>query len=129
MRRHGRAGWSAACRMCNVSHLRCSTSLVDWVQYLRAGLIFGAPLALESACRLTRAIPDVLGCCSKQGRFDKDEAQGGRNMSASTNGIGPHGHSSAVSLALLLLRIAAGLVFLYHGCAILFGAFGGPGPQ
>ena len=50
-------------------------------------------------------------------------------MSASTNGIGPHGHSSVVSLALLLLRIAAGLVFLYHGCAILFGAFGGPGPQ
>jgi putative oxidoreductase len=34
-----------------------------------------------------------------------------------------------VSLALLLLRIAAGLAFLYHGCAILFGAFGGPGPQ
>jgi putative oxidoreductase len=67
----------------------------------------------------------------EEGRFDKDEAQGGRNMSASasTNGLGPHGHSSAVSLALLLLRIAAGLVFLYHGCAILFGAFGGPGPQ
>jgi putative oxidoreductase len=66
---------------------------------------------------------------SKQGRFGKDEAQGGRNMSASTNGIGPHGHSSAVSLALLFLRIAAGVVFLYHGCAILFGSFGGPGPQ
>ena len=33
------------------------------------------------------------------------------------------------SLALLLIRIAAGLVFLYHGSAILFGAFGGPGPQ
>ena len=32
-------------------------------------------------------------------------------------------------LALLLIRIAAGLVFLYHGSAILFGAFGGPGPQ
>ena len=39
-------------------------------------------------------------------------------MSASTNGIGPHGHSSAVSAALLLLRIAVGMVFLYHGCAI-----------
>jgi putative oxidoreductase len=50
-------------------------------------------------------------------------------MSTSVHGLGPHGHSSAVSLALLLLRIAAGLVFLYHGCAILFGAFGGPGPQ
>jgi putative oxidoreductase len=33
------------------------------------------------------------------------------------------------SLALLFIRIAAGLVFLYHGSAILFGAFGGPGPQ
>ena len=33
------------------------------------------------------------------------------------------------NLALLLIRIAAGLVFLYHGSAILFGAFGGPGPQ
>jgi putative oxidoreductase len=33
------------------------------------------------------------------------------------------------SLALLLIRIAAGLAFLYHGSAILFGAFGGPGPQ
>jgi putative oxidoreductase len=33
------------------------------------------------------------------------------------------------SLALLLIRIAGGLVFLYHGSAILFGAFGGPGPQ
>jgi putative oxidoreductase len=33
------------------------------------------------------------------------------------------------SLAVLLIRIAAGLVFLYHGSAILFGAFGGPGPQ
>jgi putative oxidoreductase len=34
-----------------------------------------------------------------------------------------------ISVALLLIRIAAGLVFLYHGSAILFGAFGGPGPH
>lgn len=34
-----------------------------------------------------------------------------------------------VDLALLLIRIAAAIAFLYHGCAILFGAFGGPGPQ
>jgi putative oxidoreductase len=34
-----------------------------------------------------------------------------------------------VNTALLLIRIASGLVFLYHGSAILFGAFGGPGPQ
>lgn len=33
------------------------------------------------------------------------------------------------SLALLMIRIAAGLVFVYHGSAILFGAFGGPGPE
>jgi putative oxidoreductase len=29
--------------------------------------------------------------------------------------------------ALLLIRIAPGVVFLYHGSAILFGALGGPG--
>ncbi len=33
-----------------------------------------------------------------------------------------------MNAALLLVRIAIGLVFLYHGSAILFGAFGGPGP-
>ena len=33
------------------------------------------------------------------------------------------------SLALLIIRIAAALAFLYHGSQILFGAFGGPGPQ
>lgn len=32
------------------------------------------------------------------------------------------------NFALLVLRIALALVFLYHGAAILFGAFGGPGP-
>jgi putative oxidoreductase len=41
--------------------------------------------------------------------------------------------SSAVSpkldLALLIFRLAGALVFLYHGSAILFGAFGGPGIQ
>jgi len=31
-------------------------------------------------------------------------------------------------LALLVIRIASALAFLFHGCAILFGAFGGPGP-
>jgi putative oxidoreductase len=36
--------------------------------------------------------------------------------------------SSQVDLALLLIRIAGALAFLYHGCAILFGMFGGPGP-
>jgi putative oxidoreductase len=32
-----------------------------------------------------------------------------------------------VDAALLLIRIASGLGLLYHGSAILFGAFGGPG--
>jgi putative oxidoreductase len=36
--------------------------------------------------------------------------------------------SSQVDAALLLIRIAAALAFLYHGCGILFGMFGGPGP-
>jgi putative oxidoreductase len=34
-----------------------------------------------------------------------------------------------INAALLLLRIASALAFLYHGSAILFGAFGGPGPE
>jgi putative oxidoreductase len=34
-----------------------------------------------------------------------------------------------INAALLLVRIASALAFLYHGSAILFGAFGGPGPQ
>ncbi|MCU1296789.1 MAG: putative rane protein [Acidobacteriaceae bacterium] len=37
--------------------------------------------------------------------------------------------STRHSVALLILRIASALVFLYHGSAILFGAFGGPGPE
>src|SRR5712692_2401550 len=37
--------------------------------------------------------------------------------------------SAQVNAALLILRIASALAFLYHGSAILFGAFGGPGPQ
>jgi putative oxidoreductase len=34
-----------------------------------------------------------------------------------------------LNLELLIMRLACSLPFLYHGCAILFGAFGGPGPQ
>jgi len=33
-----------------------------------------------------------------------------------------------ISIALLLLRIGSAAAFLYHGSAILFGWFGGPGP-
>lgn len=32
-------------------------------------------------------------------------------------------------VAILVLRLASGPVFLYHGSAILFGWFGGPGPE
>ncbi len=42
-----------------------------------------------------------------------------------TNVPGP----AKISVALLLLRVASSLAFLYHGSAILFGSFGGPGPQ
>src|SRR5215831_10146896 len=37
--------------------------------------------------------------------------------------------SSSPNFALLIFRIAGSLPVLYHGSAILFGAFGGPGPQ
>jgi len=37
--------------------------------------------------------------------------------------------TSRINAALLILRIASAMAFLYHGSAILFGAFGGPGPQ
>ncbi|HYK39160.1 MAG TPA: DoxX family protein [Candidatus Eremiobacteraceae bacterium] len=33
----------------------------------------------------------------------------------------------AKDLALLIIRIASALAFLYHGAGVLFGAFGGPG--
>lgn len=47
------------------------------------------------------------------------------------NSVSPANASGAerISAALLLLRIASALAFTYHGSAILFGAFGGPGPQ
>jgi putative oxidoreductase len=37
--------------------------------------------------------------------------------------------SGKIDAALLILRIAGAMTFLYHGSAILFGAFGGPGPK
>jgi putative oxidoreductase len=36
--------------------------------------------------------------------------------------------SPKFSAALLAIRIASALAFLYHGAAITFGVFGGPGP-
>lgn len=40
----------------------------------------------------------------------------------------PSSNSSALDLGILFLRVGCGLPFFYHGSAILFGAFGGPGP-
>jgi putative oxidoreductase len=37
--------------------------------------------------------------------------------------------AAQTSLALLLIRVACSLAVLYHGSAILFGTFGGPGPH
>lgn len=34
-----------------------------------------------------------------------------------------------INSALLILRIVSAMAFLYHGSGILFGAFGGPGPE
>lgn len=36
--------------------------------------------------------------------------------------------SSSWNLGLFFFRLAAAFTFLYHGCAILFGMFAGPGP-
>jgi putative oxidoreductase len=47
------------------------------------------------------------------------------NLVSSAN----HPESARISAALLLLRIASALAFLYHGSGILFGAFDGPGPR
>ena len=38
-----------------------------------------------------------------------------------------HPTDQQISIALLLARFALGIPFLYHGSAILFGTFGGPG--
>lgn len=37
--------------------------------------------------------------------------------------------NSALDSGLVFVRLAGSLPFLYHGSAILFGAFGGPGPR
>jgi putative oxidoreductase len=40
----------------------------------------------------------------------------------------PSSETPQLSFALLAVRLACSLPLLYHGCGILFGAFGGPGP-
>jgi putative oxidoreductase len=39
------------------------------------------------------------------------------------------GVTRELNFELLIMRIACALPFIYHGSAILFGAFGGPGPH
>lgn len=39
------------------------------------------------------------------------------------------GVTRELNFELLIMRIACAMPFLYHGSAILFGAFGGPGPK
>lgn len=39
------------------------------------------------------------------------------------------GPARELNLELLIMRVACSLPFIYHGTAILFGAFGGPGPH
>lgn len=46
----------------------------------------------------------------------------------STPGTFSSGVVRELNFELLIMRIACALPFLYHGSAILFGAFGGPGP-
>lgn len=47
----------------------------------------------------------------------------------SKSGVNLRHPAPGVDVALLALRFASGLAFLYHGTAILFGLFGGPGPE
>lgn len=47
----------------------------------------------------------------------------------STPSTFPSGVTRELNFELLIMRIACAMPFLYHGSAILFGAFGGPGPQ
>jgi len=51
------------------------------------------------------------------------------STSSSSTGSNRGTDTISVNAALLLIRIASAAAFLYHGSAILFGAFGGPGPR
>ncbi|MFI5094824.1 MAG: DoxX family protein [Candidatus Acidiferrum sp.] len=41
----------------------------------------------------------------------------------------PSASARELNFELLVMRLACSLPFIYHGSAILFGAFGGPGPH
>ena len=47
----------------------------------------------------------------------------------SSNSLLTSGTTRELNLELLIMRVACALPFIFHGCAILFGMFGGPGPQ
>ncbi|HEX8799892.1 MAG TPA: hypothetical protein VF772_14840, partial [Terriglobales bacterium] len=47
------------------------------------------------------------------------------SLSVNTSTPGP----KQIGAALVLLRITSAAAFLCHGSGILFGAFGGPGPE
>ena len=51
------------------------------------------------------------------------------NVTFGTSTAGVERTALAADTALLLARIALALPFIYHGAAIAFGAFGGPGLQ
>jgi len=48
---------------------------------------------------------------------------------ATTSGSFSSSPVRELNFELLIMRIACSLPFIYHGAAILFGAFGGPGPH
>src|SRR5271156_2723146 len=47
----------------------------------------------------------------------------------SSNSLLTSGTSRELNLELLIMRVSGALPFIFHGCAILFGMFGGPGPK
>lgn len=49
------------------------------------------------------------------------------NAPMGTPTVGTERATTGADTALLLARVALGLPFIYHGAAIAFGAFGGPG--
>ena len=51
------------------------------------------------------------------------------NVTLGVPTVGVERTTTAADTALLLARVALGLPFIYHGAAIAFGAFGGPGLQ
>ena len=50
-------------------------------------------------------------------------------LTTATESAPPADSSASLNFGLLIVRIACALPVLYHGSSILWGAFGGPGPQ